>query len=1072
MATISYGTFTIVNELDGSQFWSTTVEPVSPDYTFSISDLVGDTNADIKIGDVILYSHYRYTVLNINQDGTTVRGGNRESLKGVDGISPTVKSIVCSHAAVICEKDGTYNPDTIKFSGQAIFENNINDYQGWFVIELSSDSETWVSNYTSASKESFVNYKIPLGLNITKNGILYYQGSDITTNGSIVDTNFTISSEGVISTTQDIGFIIRSIRCSLYSDANKTDLVDQQRINIAFDGVDGDKGDDGYTVILTNENHTFAGNTTSAVNGSTECEVIAYKGEQKIITHIGTIDGCPQGMTVSIPINDATNSKFIVNVTTQMITQNGVLNVPVTIDDKTFNMKFTYSLKLNGLDSTGLGWMVNYSTPTTPNDGECIYFGFDEATKEPSFEKDGWVLWNGHEITIPHGCYINPDETMPYNTTIYSVYRLPDVTTYTGGTFHDVAWIESSNTWKSNTYNGVTATADSVEWVWHEDTDIILAMYVEPSNEGTITNAQLFTPPKKFSELTEPAKGMAKEAEKVATNYLAVDNTGIMVADMQNGEQTPSGILTGKNVFIDSNSVNIRNGQSLLSSFSDSQIILGEANKSRLKLSSSAICGVTNTDVKNFEIINGDSGDAVTYNETGSFNNTSEESNKFDGIFIVNHNIDLRDVISITVSATWGYSVDGVHETSTIRGTISKEDYKDGEVPSTTWFMQTTSTRFFFTESLSLLYNTNGFRLSTTIRPKGTTQSIIIDNTATYSFSIITDKYQDASFTFGSRIDSNIGANSCVIGEQLMASSRNQVAIGRCNKDDLDKQYLFMVGNGISGIDRNNAFSVDWSGVAEAANLKLTESMIHSNSEENFIKCTNINEDDVFTVTKTGDVTIANDLNIGGDININDLSIDGDISATGDIDSVTNINATGNSTIGGTSTITGKLTANGGVDVVGDIGVTGDIDVTNGGISTTGDLDVGGDTTITGNATITGNTGMTGNLNVNGTITGNSLPLLKTEAFYWNTTINANSAFTSYGFDVTQSGYTALGVVTFGVYDQSTGGRNSGWCVVPKCILWGGDTQTLDLYVWNQHPSQSAVVTVIVKVLYALPSII
>lgn len=592
MATISYGTFTITNELDGSQFWTTVVEPVSPDYTFTISDLVGDTNADIKVGDIILFSHYRYTVLNINQDGTTVRTGNRESLRGVDGISPTVKSIVCSHAAVVCEKDGAYNPDTIKFSGQAIFENNINDYQGWFVIELSSDSETWVSNYTSASKESFVNYKIPLGLNITKDGILYYQGSDITTNGSIVDANFTISSEGVISTTQDIGFIIRSIRCSLYSDANKTDLVDQQRVNIAFDGVDGDKGDDGYSVILTNENHTFAGNTTSAVNASTECEVIAYKGGQKIITHIGTIEGCPQGMTVSIPINDATNSKFIVNVTTQMTTQNGVLNVPITVDDKTFNMKFTYSLKLNGLDSTGLGWMVNYSTPTTPNDGECIYFGFDEATKEPSFDVDGWVLWNGNEITIPHGCHINPDQTMPYNTVIYNVYRLPDATTYTSGTFHDVAWIESSNTWKSNTYNGVAATADSAEWVWHEDTDIILAMYVEPSNEGTITNAQLFTPPKKFSELTETAKGMAKEAEKVAYHYLRIDESGAMVANMTDDsgmQYTPSNIPTGKkNILITANELKIRDGQVDLAKYGET-ITLGEDDKKHILINSDGV---------------------------------------------------------------------------------------------------------------------------------------------------------------------------------------------------------------------------------------------------------------------------------------------------------------------------------------------------------------------------------------------------------------------------------------------------------------------------------------------------
>ena len=141
MATISYGTFTITNELDGSQFWTTTVAPVSPDYTFTISDLVGDTNADIKIGDIILYSHYRYTVTAVNGNGTVV-GSNRESFKGADGISPTVKSIVCSHAAVVCEKNGAYNPDSLTFYGQAQFENTLADYQGWFVIELSSDATT------------------------------------------------------------------------------------------------------------------------------------------------------------------------------------------------------------------------------------------------------------------------------------------------------------------------------------------------------------------------------------------------------------------------------------------------------------------------------------------------------------------------------------------------------------------------------------------------------------------------------------------------------------------------------------------------------------------------------------------------------------------------------------------------------------------------------------------------------------------------------------------------------------------------------------------------------------------
>ena len=594
--TISNDSITISKILNGSQFWTSTDEPVSPDYTFDVSDLVGDTNADIKEGDVIYYSHYRYTITSVSTDGTTVLCGNRESLRGIDGISPTIKSIVCSHSAAVCEKDGTYNPDVITFSGQAQTQDIITNYEGWFVIELSSDSETWVSSYSSASKESFVNYKIPLGVNITKDGIIYHQGSTITVNGSIVDSAFVISSDGVISTTQDIGFIIRSIRCSLYSDVNKTELIDQQRVNIAFDGVDGDKGDDGYTVILSNENHTFAGNSKTAVASYTDCDVIAYVGGVQTTCNIGAISGCPDGMLTTILNNDTTTAKFRVSVTTAMTSQNGVLNVPVTVNDDTtngklFNMKFTYSLKLNGLDATGLGWMVNYSAPTVANDGECIYFGFDDVTKEPSFEKDGWVIWNGEEIIIPHGCYVNPNDTMPYNTTIYSVYRLPTPTTYTGGTFHDVAWIEATNSWKSNTYNGTTPVVDSNAWVWDEDRDIILSMYVEPSNDGEITNAQLFTPPKKYSELVEPAKGMAKDAEKVASYYLVTEpSTGTMIADMSNGTRyLPSEIPANKrNILLTDTAVKIRNGQTDLATYGDT-ITLGQNSGKNVQIGSNGV---------------------------------------------------------------------------------------------------------------------------------------------------------------------------------------------------------------------------------------------------------------------------------------------------------------------------------------------------------------------------------------------------------------------------------------------------------------------------------------------------
>ena len=79
---VSYGTYTITEVQEGSQIWTTTVAPVSPDYTFAISNLTGDSDASVKIGDIIMYSYYRYTVLSVSNDETTVLTGDRVSIRG------------------------------------------------------------------------------------------------------------------------------------------------------------------------------------------------------------------------------------------------------------------------------------------------------------------------------------------------------------------------------------------------------------------------------------------------------------------------------------------------------------------------------------------------------------------------------------------------------------------------------------------------------------------------------------------------------------------------------------------------------------------------------------------------------------------------------------------------------------------------------------------------------------------------------------------------------------------------------------------------------------------------------
>lgn len=68
------------------------------------------------------------------------------------------------------------------------------------------------------------------------------------------------------------------------------------------------------------------------------------------------------------------------------------------------------------------------------------------------------------------------------------------------------------------------------------------------------------------------------EAAKTATNYMNFDNNGLVIGDLTKG-------TLGRNVLIDSDSVDIRNGTNTLATFSDNLIELGKGNtNSSIKL--------------------------------------------------------------------------------------------------------------------------------------------------------------------------------------------------------------------------------------------------------------------------------------------------------------------------------------------------------------------------------------------------------------------------------------------------------------------------------------------------------
>ena len=74
------------------------------------------------------------------------------------------------------------------------------------------------------------------------------------------------------------------------------------------------------------------------------------------------------------------------------------------------------------------------------------------------------------------------------------------------------------------------------------------------------------------------------DASKRATNFLVADENGIMVADLSGDLNVTPSTATGRNVFIDSDSVNIREGQTVLTTISDNGLEVFDVNGSSVAI--------------------------------------------------------------------------------------------------------------------------------------------------------------------------------------------------------------------------------------------------------------------------------------------------------------------------------------------------------------------------------------------------------------------------------------------------------------------------------------------------------
>lgn len=235
---------------------------------------------------------------------------------GQDGNDAYNYELLVSTPVIVKSQAGAYNPASITLtSRRSQGTGSPSNYAGRFKIESTTNNSTWTSVYTSSSNESTKTYSVPAN--------------------------------------------IVALRCSLYLAGGTTTLLDQQSVPIVLDGIDGSDGEDGrdgvdgkdaYTVLLSNENHSFAAGTSAAIAAEITVNVIAYKGATQTAATIGTISGQVTGLTTSLVNNGTTSAGFKVTVTTSLTTKSGQLTIPITVDGKSFTKIFTWSLALAGQD--------------------------------------------------------------------------------------------------------------------------------------------------------------------------------------------------------------------------------------------------------------------------------------------------------------------------------------------------------------------------------------------------------------------------------------------------------------------------------------------------------------------------------------------------------------------------------------------------------------------------------------------------------------------------------------------------------------------------------------------------
>lgn len=182
---------------------------------------------------------------------------------------------------------------------------------------------------------------------------------------------------------------------------------------------------DGYSVVLTNDNYTFLG-TTSSVNGTqtTTTQVMALCGSEQVPCTVGTIT-CPTGISA---VSDGKTPMPTITITaTSALTKSGTITIPIVVDGGiTINKTFSYSIAFKG--QTGQN-----GTSVTVRSTSVTYQVGASGTTKPTGE------WKTEVPSVPNGQFLWTKTVVNYSdgksTEAYSVsYKGTNGTNGSNGT--------------------------------------------------------------------------------------------------------------------------------------------------------------------------------------------------------------------------------------------------------------------------------------------------------------------------------------------------------------------------------------------------------------------------------------------------------------------------------------------------------------------------------------------------------------------------------------------------------------------------------------------------------------